>query len=444
MRQPLLSFSCVIALLAAGVAPPAMAADAVSLETVIHNLDTVWMMTAACLVFLMQAGFALLEGGMARSKNTVNVVMKNYMDTCVGGLVFWAVGFGLMFGTNLSGWFGQDHFFPQDGTDWNWSFILFQMMFAATATTIVSGAIAERMRYPAYLIGACVITAVIYPVFGSWAWGSFIEGEGWLKHMGFVDFAGSTVVHSIGGWAALAGIIVLGPRLGRFGPNGESRPIPGHSLTLVALGGFILWFGWFGFNGGSTTTGDSTIGKIILNTHLSACAGAATTALLSWLTGRPVLLTNAVNGSLGGLVGITAGCATMDPQFAVLTGIVSGVITLVGPAMLTAFRVDDVVDAVSVHAFCGVWGTLAAGIFFAGDLFNMNRFIVQSIGVGAAFLWGFFGSLLMYTVIDALFGLRVSAQHEQRGLDFTEHAEVGYPEFQQHKMFNPESLESRQ
>ncbi len=421
----------------------AWAAEPATLATITLNLNSVWLMTAAILVFFMQAGFALLEGGMARSKNAVNVIMKNYMDCCVGGLLFYLVGYGLMFGTNPSGWIGEDSFMPTVGSDWSWSFILFQMMFAATATTIVSGAAAERMRYSGYLIGACLISGLIYPIFGSWAWGSHGEGTGWLKAMGFVDFAGSTVVHSIGGWAALAAIIVLGPRLGRFGPQGESRPIPGHNLSLVALGGFILWFGWFGFNGGSTTTGDASIGKIILNTHLSACAGATSAALFSWLAGRPVLLTSTVNGSLGGLVGITAGCASMDPQFAILTGLISGLLVLIGPAILAAFRLDDVVDAVSVHGICGAWGTMAAGLFFAGDLFDFNRVTVQAIGVGAAFLWGFFGPLIIYVLIDQLLGLRATPLHEQRGLDVTEHAEVGYPEFQQHKMFNPENLEPR-
>ena len=434
---------CMTALLLALPAGAGAAESTPSIADVVTNLNTVWLMTAAALVFLMQAGFALLEGGMARSKNAVNVIMKNYMDACAGGLIFWLVGFGLMFGTNLSGWIGTDWFMPQTASNWDWSFILFQMMFAATACTIASGAMAERVRYSAYLAGACMITGIIYPVFGSWAWGSYVEGSGWLKDMGFIDFAGSTVVHSVGGWCALAGIIVLGPRLGRFSQSGESRQIPGHNLGLVALGGFILWFGWFGFNGGSTLTGDASIGKIVLNTHLSACAGAVGAALFSWVLGRPMLLTGTVNGSIGGLVGITAGCATMDPQFAVLTGLISGVITTVGPMLLNAARLDDVVDAVSVHGFCGAWGTMAAGLFFAGDLFNETRIFVQAIGVSVAFVWAFGASLIMYVIINMLMGMRASPLHEQRGLDFTEHAEIGYPEFQQTKMFNTDALESR-
>ncbi len=330
-----------------------------------------------------------------------------------------------------------------DGTPWDYSFLLFQMMFAATATTIVSGAMAERTHYGAYLLGAVIISGLLYPVFGSWAWGGYQEGTGWLKALGFVDFAGSTVVHSLGGWIALAGIIVVGSRLGRFGPDGESRPIPGHNLGLVALGGFLLWFGWFGFNGGSTLAGDASIGKIILNTHLAACAGAAGIAALSWILNRPVLLTNTVNGSLGGLVAVTAGCASMDPQFAIITGLVAGAITLFGPLLLARYRLDDVVDAVSVHGFCGAWGTLAAGLFFAGDLFSAERIGVQLLGIGVCFVWGFGGGLVMYKFIDVMLGLRASALHEQRGLDYTEHAELGYPEFQQTKMFNPDHLAAR-
>lgn len=424
------------ALALALISPAALAASDISRAAV----DTIWLATSAGLVFFMQAGFALLEGGMARSKNAVNVLMKNYMDACVGGLIFWLIGFGLMFGYNPSGWLGTSHFAPDRATDWDWTFLFFQMMFAATSTTIASGAMAERIHFNAYLIGACVISGLIYPVFGSWAWGGYGGGEGWLKAMGFVDFAGSTVVHSIGGWCALAGIIVLGPRLGRFGPNGESRSIPGHNLSLVVLGGFILWFGWVGFNGGSTLAADVGIGKILVNTHLGACAGAVGAALFSVMLGRPVLLTGTVNASIGGLVAITAGCASMEPGHAVLTGAIAGVITTMGPALIAKMRWDDVVDAVSVHAFCGVWGTLAAGLFYSGDLFNPRRIAVQAIGVLAAFVWGFGAALLSYLLIARTIGIRSDTLHEQRGLDFTEHAEIGYPEFQQPQTFNPEGL----
>ena len=393
-------------------------------------VNTIWVMTASALIFLMQAGFAFLEGGMVRSKNTVNVIMKNFMDSCYSGIVFWIIGFGVMFGYNPSGWFGVDHFLPTGLSDWDNSCLLFQMMFVAVSTTIASGAMAERTSYPSYLIGACGISGIIYPVFGSWAWGGMFGTTGWLKSMGFIDFAGSSVVHSVGGWCALAGIIVVGPRLGRFGAKGEVRDIPGHNLTLVALGAFILWFGWFGFNGGSTLQANASIGKILLNTHLSGCAGAVGTATLMFLLRKPVSLTGVLNGALGGLVGITAGCATMDPQFALLTGFVAGMLLQIGSATMLRLRLDDAVDAVSVHGLCGVWGTLAAGLFLSGNLFNPKIVSVQLFGIAAAFIWAFSAALVMYWFIRIIFGLRSDPIHEQRGLDFTEHAELGYPEFQ--------------
>lgn len=393
--------------------------------------DTVWVATAAALVFLMQAGFAFLESGMARAKNTVNVIMKNYMDACYGSLIFWSVGFGIMFGTNPSGWFGTDHFMPSALSDWDYTQLLFQVMFAATATTIASGAMAERTHYRAYLLGACLISGFIYPVFGSWAWGGLYGTNGWLKEMGFIDFAGSTVVHSIGGWCALAGIIAVGPRLGRFGADGQVRDIPGHNLALVALGAFILWFGWFGFNGGSTLQANSSIGKIILNTHLAACAGAAAVVGLLVLQRKPVLLTAVLNGGLGGLVAITAGCASMEVPWAIVTGLVAGALVLAGSATMRMLQLDDVVDAVSVHGICGAWGTLAAGLFLAGDMLNPDIVMVQCLGVVAGFLWAFLAGLLMYMTIRFTIGVRSDPLHEQRGLDFTEHAELGYPEFQQ-------------
>jgi len=409
--------------------PVALAGEAVP-EPWMPALDTVWLAVAAALVFFMQAGFALLESGMSRAKNAVNVVMKNYVDVCLGSLAFWLVGYGLMFGFNPTGWFGQSHFALFGAEDSDYMMLLFQTMFAATAVTIASGAMAERTRYQAYLLGAVLITAIIYPVFGSWAWGGGHGGDGWLAALGFIDFAGSTVVHSIGGWVALAGVLVLGPRLGRYSMDGEQRPIQGHNLTQVALGGFILWVGWFGFNGGSTGGADVSIGLINLNTHLSAAAGAAGALLILAVLRRPVLLTTTVNGSIGGLVGITAGAATMDPHFAVLTGLVSGMVVVVGTWLLESLGLDDVVGAVSVHGLAGAWGTLAAGLFLAGDLFNPMQVAVQVIGILAGFLWAFPAALLMYFIIDKTVGLRASTRDEQRGLDFSEHHEVGYPEFQ--------------
>nr|WP_317622836.1 ammonium transporter [Thiohalophilus sp.] len=395
-----------------------------------QSMDTVWLITAGALVFFMQAGFALLESGMSRAKNSVNVVMKNYMDLCLGSLAFWLIGYGLMFGANPTGLLGQSHFWLGNAEHMDYSLLFFQTMFAATAVTIASGAMAERTRYGAYLIGAIIVCAVIYPVYGSWVWGSLYEGNGWLAELGFIDFAGSTVVHSIGGWIALAGIIVLGPRLGRYDQQRNSRLIAGHNLNSVALGGFILWLGWFGFNAGSTASADASIGLIALNTHLAAAAGAVGALLSMGLRRKPVLLTQTINGGIGGLVSITAGCASMEPMYAVITGLIAGWVVVVGTALMERLRLDDVVGAVPVHGFAGAWGTLAAGLFLAGDLFNPAQVLVQVLGILAGFAWAFPVALLMYGLIQLTRGLRASSEDEQRGLDYSEHYEIAYPEFQ--------------
>jgi len=395
-----------------------------------ESIDTIWIVTAAAMVFFMQAGFALLESGMSRAKNAVNVVMKNYMDVAIGSLAFWLIGYGLMFGDNPTGYIGISHFFIHEETDMAYSLLFFQTMFAATAVTIASGAMAERTRYQAYLVGAVIISGIIYPIFGSWVWGSLYEGKGWLAQLGFIDFAGSTVVHSIGGWVALAGIIVLGPRLGKISPGGEIRKIPGHNLTLVALGGLILWLGWFGFNGGSTVAADSAIGLIVLNTHLAAASGAFGILLTVLLAGKPILLTDIVNGSIGGLVAITAGCATMEPVYAIVTGLIAGVVVIVSMRVMELMKLDDVVGAVAVHGFAGAWGTLAAGMFLKGNMFDLNQILVQLIGIGVAFAWAFPAAFIMYKIIDKTIGLRASTKDEQVGLDYSEHYEIGYPEFQ--------------
>ncbi|MGB1110479.1 MAG: ammonium transporter [Gammaproteobacteria bacterium] len=412
------------ALLLIALASPAHAADGG-----LAALD-VLVVVAAALVFFMQAGFALLEGGMVRAKNTVNVILKNFSDMSLGILAFWLVGFGLMFGTNSTGWFGTDGF-AYDGADT--TSLLYQMMFAATAATIVSGAVAERMRYGPYLLIALLLCGFVYPVFGSWVWGGDEEtGLGWLSNLGFVDFAGSTVVHSMGAWAALAVVIVLGPRTGRFSEEGEARPVPGHNLPMVALGGFILWFGWFGFNGGSISSMDQ-LGPVLVNTQLGGAAGALGVILVSGLSRGHVLSTEVVNGSLGGLVAITAGAATLSPGFAILTGFIGGIVATQGAKLLLKMRIDDVVGAIPVHGFAGAWGTLATGMFYQGDLFNIARVIVQLIGIFAGFFWGFLVVLLLVTAINLVLPIRASTRHEQHGLDFTEHDEIGYAEFQSHQ-----------
>lgn len=405
-------------------------------------IDVIWLATAGAMVFLMQAGFALLESGLSRSKNCVNVVMKNYTDVCVGSLCFWLVGFGLMFGVNPTGWFGASGFALHQAASWDYSYLLFQTMFAATAATIASGAMAERTRFPGYLLASAVISAFIYPIFGSWAWGSHFEGTGWLAELGFIDFAGSTVVHSVGGWCALAGIMVLGPRLGRFDPQGRPRDIPGHNLNFVALGGFLLWFGWFGFNGGSTVSADVSIGLINLNTQLAAAAGATAILLACMATRTAITVPRVVNGSLAGLVGITAGCATMEPIWALVTGASAGLVAMAGERFLLGWGLDDVVGAVAVHAFAGAWGTLCAGAFVTGDLFNPKQLLIQATGVGACFVWTFGTAVLMFKCIHRLGALRADSLHEQRGLDFTEHAEVAYPEFVQQSFYTKNNLEN--
>ena len=394
-------------------------------EELQSNLDTIWIVVAAILVFFMQAGFAMLESGMVRSKNSINVIMKNYTDMCFGAIVFWGLGYGLMFGTS-SGFFGTDGFAPSQGDGKEFALLFFQMMFAATAATIVSGALAERIRFVPYVFAAMIITGVIYPVYGSWVWNE----SGWLATRGFVDFAGSTVVHSVGGWCALAGVMVLGPRLGKYAQDGQAREIGGHNLPLVAFGGLILWFGWFGFNGGSTLSADGSIGKICLNTHLAGAAGVVGFIIARVLFGGKLLMTQTVNGGLAGLVGITAGCATMDPTYAVVTGLSAGFICVIAMSLCEPLQLDDAVGAVAVHGVCGVWGTLAAGMFFEGDLMNAARIQTQLLGITAAFLWAFPTSWVTFKVISIIVDLRCSSMDEQRGLDYTEHHEVGYPEFQ--------------
>lgn len=408
-----------------------------------NTQNITWIMLAAILVFFMQAGFALLESGASRSKNAVNVMMKNFADVCLGSLIFYLVGFGLMMGENPSGLFGMSHFAPQNLSNYDWAILLFQMMFAATAVTIASGAMAERVHFGAYVLAATLICGFVYPVFASWVWGGHFGGEGWLASMGFVDFAGSTVVHSLGGWIAFAGIIIVGPRLGRFDSDGSARDIPGHNMSLVALGGFILWFCWFGFNAGSSLDASANLGKIALNTHLSAASAVLAMLCIAKLRGKSLLLTDAVNAALAGLVAITAGCATMSPLFAILTGFIAAFVYKYGQILLERLKVDDVVGAVPVHAFAGAWGTLAAGLFFESDLFNLSRVMVQLLGIGAACVWGFGMAYLVYFIINNIWGLRASQVHEQRGLDVTEHAEIGYPEFQKQMIFNKTEMESR-
>jgi len=416
----------------AGDEPLTLESNKAAIDLVQSHADYVWTLIAAALVFFMQAGFALVECGFTRAKNAINIMMKNLMDFSMGSLAFWAVGFGIMFGATKTGWFGTSGFFLSDfkvgGDPWVLAFWMFQVVFCATAATIVSGAMAERTKFIGYLLYSIVISAFIYPVFGSWAWGSLFNGNGWLEGLGFINFAGSTVVHSVGGWAALAGAIVLGPRMGKYTKDGSIKPILGHNIPLAALGVFILWIGWFGFNPGSTTVANKDIAMIFVNTNLAAAAGAVLAMFTSWIKfGKPEI-SMSLNGALAGLVAITSPCATVTPMSAVIIGAAAGVVVVLSVLFFDRIRVDDPVGAISVHGVCGAWGTLAAGIFNIGG--TSGKIIgVQLLGIGACFVWTFSMAFVMFKLIEKTIGLRVSAEEELEGLDFSEHGGNAYPDF---------------
>jgi len=403
-----------------------------------NNINIVWTCLAAFLVFFMQAGFALVESGFTRAKNTINIMMKNLMDFSIGSLVFFVLGFGLMFGKS-NGWFGTTNFMMEGtdvlGADWDWTFLIFQTVFAGTAATIVSGAMAERTKFTSYLVYSVFICALIYPIFGSWAWGSLMDGGGWLEGLGFCDFAGSTVVHSVGGWLALAGAIVLGPRIGKYGLNGKPKAIPGHNIALAALGVFILWFGWFGFNPGSTTVGNGEIGRVAVTTNLAAAAGAIAAMFTAWIITKKPDASMTLNGALAGLVSITAGCYTVSPLASIAIGTIGGILVVLSVYFVdSVLKVDDPVGAVSVHGVCGAWGTLACGLFnIEGGLFyggGLRQLGVQAIGVGTAFAWAFGIGIVLFYVIKKTIGIRVSEEEERRGLDLGEHGMEAYSGFQ--------------
>ncbi len=433
-------FLVLIALLTP-VAVIAAPVESSSVETIKEELQTniniVWTCIAAFLVFFMQAGFAMVEAGFTRAKNAVNILMKNLMDFSVGTIAFFLIGFGLMFG-KTNGLFGTTLFGlsgVEPGADWNWTFLIFQTVFAATAATIVSGAMAERTKFAGYLVYSFFITLFIYPIFGSWAWGGLLDGGGWLEKLGFLDFAGSTVVHSIGGWLALAGAIILGPRIGKYGPDRKPKAILGHNIPLAALGVFILWFGWFGFNPGSTTVGDGSIGYIAVTTNLSAAAGAIVAMCVSWVIMKKPDASMALNGALAGLVSITAPCDGVTPVGAILIGVVGGALVVFAVLFIDhVLKVDDPVGAVSVHGVCGAWGTLATGLFnMESGLFyggGLKQLGVQALGAGAAFVWAFGLGLILFYAISKTIGLRVTPEEEIKGLDIGEHGMEAYSGFQ--------------
>tara|TARA_R100000808_G_scaffold25085_1_gene61576 strand:- start:913 stop:2172 length:1260 start_codon:yes stop_codon:yes gene_type:complete len=404
-----------------------------TLEILRDDSNILWTCIAAFLVFFMQAGFALVEAGFTRAKNVCNIIMKNLMDVSIGSVIFWLFGFGLMFGAS-NGYFGTN-FFMFDGSSeiaketgnsvgFNWAFLLFQTVFCATTATIVSGAVAERTKFTSYLLFSLIICGLIYPIFGSWAWGSLYAGEGWLEIIGFHDFAGSTVVHSIGGWAALAGAIVVGARRGKYLENGTMRLIAPHNVPIGALGVFILWLGWFGFNAGSTTSLGGDLAFIAVVTNLSACAGAIGAGLLSWFLYRKPDPTLALNGALAGLVSITAGCDIISPSMAVLTGLIGGVIVVSAVRLFDRLKIDDPVGAISVHGVCGAWGTLAIGLLSSKA--SLGQLFIQSVGVFVAFLWAFGLSFPLFLLIKHTIGIRVDEREEFEGLDIAEHGISGY------------------
>ena len=413
--------------------PPTALSNKEAIALVQTHADYIWTLVAAALVFFMQAGFAMVEAGFTRAKNAVNIMMKNLMDFSMGTLSFWAVGFGLMFGASWAGLIGTSGFFLSDftagGDPWVLAFWMFQVVFAATAATIVSGAMAERTKFSGYLLYSVFISGLIYPVFGSWAWGGLFNGGGWLEKLGFIDFAGSTVVHSVGGWAALAGAIVLGPRLGKYGKDGAIRPILGHNMPLAALGVFILWLGWFGFNPGSTTAANKDIALIFVNTNLAAATGAVFAMLTSWLKFKKPEVGMSLNGALAGLVAITSPCASVSPLSAVVIGAVAGVLVVLSVVFFDRIKIDDPVGAISVHGVNGAWGTLAAGIFNMGGT-SAKIIGVQLLGIGTCFVWTFATAFILFKVIDKTIGLRVSPEEEAGGLDHAEHGGNAYPDFE--------------
>lgn len=404
-------------------------------------VNTIWVLLGAALVFFMQAGFAMVETGFTRAKNAGNIIMKNLMDFCIGTPIFWMVGFGIMFGAG-SGVFGWFDFFTRkdysfilpNGVPFS-AFLIFQTVFCATAATIVSGAMAERTKFVSYCIYSAAISLFVYPISGHWIWGG-----GWLSQLGFHDFAGSTAVHMVGGVAAIIGAKILGPRIGKYTKEGKSRAILGHSLTLGALGVFILWFCWFGFNGCSTVAMDSdeaitSAASIFVTTNLAAAVATCTTMLFTWIRYKKPDVSMTLNGSLAGLVAITAGCDVVSPFGAAIIGIVAGIAVVVVIEFVDkGLKIDDPVGAIGVHGCCGALGTLLTGLFAVeGGLFyggGVHMFAVQCLGVGSVILWVVVTMTIIFTVIHKTVGLRVTEREEIEGLDSTEHGLVSaYADF---------------
>ncbi len=424
------------------------------------GLDTLWVVIASVLVITMNAGFAMLETGFCRRKNAVNMLSKNLIVFAISTIAFWALGFALMFGDGNS-LFGLQGFFlngadnsPMMGstykgvyTSLSWAGVplsakfLFQVAFAGTAATIVSGAVAERVKFIDFILFSFLLVAIAYPIIGHWTWGG-----GWLQNIGFTDFAGSTVVHSVGGWCALTGAIILGPRIGKYQANGMPLPLPGHNLSIATLGCFILWIGWFGFNPGSTMAVGENIAYIAVTTNLAAASGGITATLTSWfLAGKPDLSLS-INGILSGLVAITAGCSMVSYSSAIVIGVFAGFLVVLAVYFFDKIKIDDPVGAISVHLVNGVWGTIAVGLFadinITGDeaisgLFstgNINLLITQIVGIVSIGLTMVVLSTVFWSILKSLFGLRVSPEEEYLGLDIGEHGMEAYTGFLETEM----------
>ena len=401
----------------------------ISSDNVKSLVDTLWVINCAILVFIMQAGFMCMESGLSRQKNSINVALKNAADFGVSVVIFWLFGFGLMFGKSFNGLFGTDLFFFAANISEYQTYFVFQAMFVATAATIISGAVAERLKFIGYLVITVLATGIIYPIVGHWAWSSSYLGEamnkGWLASIGFVDFAGSTIVHSVGGWIALSGILILGPRIGKFSIANKGK-FTGSSYPLAVLGTLILWFGWFGFNGGSNGAMDDAVPLILINTFLAASFGLLTGLVISFLIHKKPDPIYIVLGPLAGLVAITAACNSVNSLLAIIIGIIGSIIAIIVAKILDRFEIDDVVGAVPVHLAAGIWGTLAVGFFsdleiLGTGLTRFEQIKVQIIGIASIGAFSFIVSFILLKILNSFYPLRVSPLHEQVGLNIAEH-----------------------
>jgi Amt family ammonium transporter len=415
------------------------------IDTLTSNIDTLWVIDCAILVFIMQAGFMCMETGLSRHKNSINVALKNAADFGVSVVIFWIFGFGIMFGTSYNGFFGTDLFFFKTDKAEYMTYFVFQAMFVATAATIISGAVAERMKFNGYLIMTVLATGIIYPIVGHWAWSSSylskydtasqlldaygsVRTTGWLSEMGFVDFAGSTIVHSVGGWIALAAVIILGPRIGKYSDANKGK-FTGSSFPLAVLGTLILWFGWFGFNGGSNGAMDETVPLILINTFLAAAFGLLTGLGISYIKFKKPDPFYIILGPLAGLVAITAGCNSMTSIMAIFVGVVGAIIAIIVNEALNKFEIDDVVGAVPVHLAAGIWGTLAVGLFsdltvLDTGLDRISQIKVQLIGILSIGSFTFISSFIILGFFNKFYPLRVSPVQEELGLNIAEHNAV--------------------